>query len=302
MIEALLAELRRRRSPDGGWPARPRLPANAESTALAYMAFAAAEGEETGEADGAAAWLLRHQAGDGSWSYLPDVPPGTWPTALAALALAERASHREPVRAAVRHIVAQEALKLPWLTRVIYRFAPERMPVELNPSLNGWPWVDGSFSWVEPTSYALILLKRFPDIAGRDGRRRLEEGERMVLDRACVGGGWNYGNYRVLGEDLAPYPDTTAIALLGLQGTEDQAQVERGLDVLPGLLDEHASGVALALAHLAGRAWSAPDTRARERLEAWAATPGGFGETRGIALAALALVEAGNPFLLEGSA
>jgi hypothetical protein len=66
------------------------------------------------------------------------------------------------------------------------------------------------------------------------------------------------------------------------------------------MLDEHASGGTLALALLACRAWDAPDGAVRRRLSAWAEAPGGSGETRGLALAVLALAEAGNPLLLEG--
>jgi hypothetical protein len=41
-------------------------------------------------------------------------------------------------------------------------------------------------------------------------------GEQMLLERRCRDGGWNYGNRRVLGTDLPSYPETTALALLGL--------------------------------------------------------------------------------------
>ncbi|MEN8375011.1 MAG: prenyltransferase/squalene oxidase repeat-containing protein [Gemmatimonadota bacterium] len=298
MTEALLAELRDRRNADGGWPARAGLPSNAESTALARMAFAAVGPEGEAEVAAATAWLLRHQASDGSWSFQPDVPLGKWPTSLAALALGSHAEHRDAVRAAVRHIVDQEARKLPWLTNLLYWFARERMSVELNPSLNGWPWAEGAFSWVEPTAYAVIALKRHGGLAGRRARGRLDEGERMILDRTCAGGGWNHGNYRVLGEDIHAYPDTTAIALLALQGAGRMPEVEEGLTVLPRLLDAHASGGTLALARLAQRAWSVADAGVRERLDAWSTAPDGFGGTRGIALAVLALADAANPFLL----
>jgi hypothetical protein len=43
-------------------------------------------------------------------------------------------------------------------------------------------------------------------------------GEKMILERRCSDGGWNYGNRKVLGTDLPSYPETTALALLGLSG------------------------------------------------------------------------------------
>ena len=302
MTDALLAELRNRRNADGGWPARRGLPSNAECTALARMAFHSSGTAGAAEVDAATSWLLRHQSADGSWSFQPDVPLGTWPTGLAVLALGAHAEHREAVRAAVRHLVEQQPRKLPWITNLLYWFARDRMSVELNPSVNGWPWAQGAFSWVEPTAYAVLALKKHGDLLGRRAASRWEEGERMILDRACVGGGWNHGNYRVLGEDVDPYPDTTAIALLALQGGGRIPEVDEGLRAMHGLLDEHASGMTLALAHLAGRAWSVPSEGVRARLDAWSAAPDGFGETRGVALAALALAGAGNPFLLEGPA
>jgi hypothetical protein len=43
-------------------------------------------------------------------------------------------------------------------------------------------------------------------------------GERMMLGRRAKDGGWNYGNRSVLGHELHSYPETTAVALLGLMG------------------------------------------------------------------------------------
>jgi hypothetical protein len=300
MTDALVAALRDRRNDDGGWPAAPGLPSNAECTALAHMAFAAAGAGGVAEVRGAVAWLQDHQAADGGWSFQPDVPLGTWPTALVVLALGSESASQDLVRAGLDHLVRQQPRKLPWITNLLYWFARDRMSVELNPSLNGWPWAAGAFSWVEPTAYAVLALKRHADLAGRPAAARREEGERMILDRTCVGGGWNHGNYRVLGEDVHTYPDTTAIALLALQGDARPPEVESALAALQPMLDEHASGGTLALALLACRAWDAPDGAVRRRLSAWAEAPGGSGETRGLALAVLALAEAGNPLLLEG--
>src|SRR5699024_403026 len=72
--------------------------------------------------------------------------------------------------------------------------APVRQPVEttttvneLDGTLRGWSWIDNTFSWVEPTSYALLALKAH----GIGTHSRVQEAERLLLDRVCADGGWN---------------------------------------------------------------------------------------------------------------
>ena len=91
----------------------------------------------------------------------------------------------------------------------------------------GWPWLPGTTSWIEPTSHALVALKRAaPRIPSRELRRRVTLAEGMILRRRCADGGWNYGSRAALGVDLPSYPETTALALLGLQscGEADLSQ------------------------------------------------------------------------------
>ena len=51
----------------------------------------------------------------------------------------------------------------------------------------------------------------------------------MLLNRACWGGGWNYGNKNVYGRDLWPYVPTTALALIALQDRRCEPIVEQSL-------------------------------------------------------------------------
>jgi len=55
-------------------------------------------------------------------------------------------------------------------------------------------------------------------VAALPRHSRIATGERMLLERRCRDGGWNYGNRRVLGADLPSYPETTAMALMALNG------------------------------------------------------------------------------------
>ena len=70
----------------------------------------------------------------------------------------------------------------------------------------------------------------------------------MLLDRRCRDGGWNYGNRRVLGADLPSYPETTALALMALDGhtAVDWEWAVRHIDQL-----WHTTGSPLARAWLA---------------------------------------------------
>jgi hypothetical protein len=59
-------------------------------------------------------------------------------------------------------------------------------------------------------------------------RERVRMGEAQLMDVRCRDGGWNYGSRAVMGGDLPSYPETTALALLGLQGHGDLSRsIER---------------------------------------------------------------------------
>ena len=63
----------------------------------------------------------------------------------------------------------------------------------------GWPWVEGTHSWVEPTAMAILALCR----EGLSGHSRVEAGIHLFLDRSLNRGGWNFGNPAVFGRELA---------------------------------------------------------------------------------------------------
>jgi hypothetical protein len=55
---------------------------------------------------------------------------------------------------------------------------------------------------------------------------RVRDAEELILTRKCCDGGWNYGSRRALGIDLPSYPETTALALLGLQTRKNDLSKE----------------------------------------------------------------------------
>jgi hypothetical protein len=114
----------------------------------------------------------------------------------------------------------------------------------LNGELRGWPWVEGTFSWVEPTSYALLALKGTGDLA----HPRIREAERLLLDRECSDGGWNYGNRKARDTDLTSMVPTTALAAMALQhATDSGPAIGRSLELLDHEVVRRPSSLSVAL-------------------------------------------------------
>src|SRR5439155_4953858 len=74
--------------------------------------------------------------------------------------------------------------------------------------LQGWPWMPDTFSWLEPTAWCLLALKK-----ARAAPARIAEAEKLIANRTCEPGGWNFGNASAVGQDLRPYVPTTALGL-----------------------------------------------------------------------------------------
>jgi len=87
----------------------------------------------------------------------------------------------------------------------------------INPQVMGWPWSLNTFSWVEPTAWAVLSLR----LAGLQNSHRVTEGFDFLLDRLMDKGGANYGNKTVLGKLLDPVPGPTSLCLLALNGTKE---------------------------------------------------------------------------------
>ena len=133
-------------------------------------------------------------------------------------------------------------------------------------SLQAWSWIDGTFSWVEPTAWCLLALKQWSATPGASGdRTRIVVAEQMLLDRCCAKGGWNYGNANMLGQDLKPFVPTTALTLLSLR-IESLPEVARSVAFLEREATSERSGTALALALMALRAYGRSTDAVRDIL------------------------------------
>jgi hypothetical protein len=215
-LESRLDCLRKAQNPDGGWGYFPGKKSWFEPTTYAMLAL---HGTPNSEAQLANAWkLLRSlQTSDGSSRPSVQVQDGTWVTAHAVTLACVRGVYDSSVRSSVE-----------WLLRVVgaenglgMRAASffHLLKTKLDVSHEGWPWRDGNASWIEPTSHTLVALKK---VSGKfqsaELEHRIREGEALILSRRCSDGGWNCGNPNVLNLDLPSYPETTALALIGLQG------------------------------------------------------------------------------------
>jgi hypothetical protein len=212
------SRLREARSADGGFGPRPGQQSEPEPTALATIALDDKDGRT---------WLSEHQVGDGSVAFDAASVVNDSATAFAAIGF-EAGDARER---ALNH-----------LEETLARTAPSTAAVPHDPFFRGWGWTEDTSGWVDPTSRATLALRLL-----RSDAPAIADGLGLLGDRETVGGGWNYGNRVVLGDDLWPYAQTTAIALLALQGIAPELE-GRGLDVLRSLWrDEREGGLSLAM-------------------------------------------------------
>jgi len=117
----------------------------------------------------------------------------------------------------------------------------------------------------------------------------------MLVDRVCEGGGWNYGNSRVYDEELWPYPDTTALALLALQDRPGLPEVRSSLDALDRMVARNESLLATSLALLCGRVYGRPVEALSRRIGEHLEADSRWIDVRAVALASLALREGSVP-------
>jgi hypothetical protein len=134
-------------------------------------------------------------------------------------------------------------------------------------SIQGWSWIDDTFSWVEPTAWCLLALKTCAQKwQAHIDPVRIRDAERLLVDRSCRGGGWNYGNSNMLGKDLMPYVPTTAVTLLALRDRSSEPVVTEGLTFLERHATSERSAMALALAARALRAHGRDTSAVRAAL------------------------------------
>lgn len=246
------------RHADGGFPYYSGNESSAEPTALAALALHSA-GRPAAHAVSLTTWLSAGQNKDGSVGISPSRHnQGQWLTALAALVF-QRFGLREQSDRTLGFILSLKSATL-----------PNDPKIKQDNSLVGWPWVRGTFGWVEPTAWALLALSA----AGLADQARAAEGRKLLLDRQIPSGGWNYGNPGVNDTELLAFWDTTGLALAALSGRVSATLVERSLSLLERNQDKIDSPCGLAWAILGLEAWKKDVSSLKAKLsgvlDAWA--------------------------------
>jgi hypothetical protein len=292
-LEALAAQA----CPDGGWGYAPGQEAHLEPTCLALLALAAERERFAAAVEAGRNWLERCAAGDGTYRLGRGRPEAAWPTALVLFTRAVLGDSQESLNPTAAALLGRKGLQ-----------AEPRDDEDVNDidvKLVGWPWAEGNFSWVEPTAWACLALRK----VGQGEHPRVKQGLELLLDRALESGGANYGNRRIFGVELEPIPGPTALLLLALQGRPEHPRVRSAVaylrDRAPAGDDlEHLCWARLAL-HVYTDHPEVRDVlpalgeRIRAAHRARADTPWLRPAPLRQALTALALnVERGNPFRL----
>ena len=259
------AELLRRQLPCGGWSAllssaQPAL----EPTCYSLLAV----GSQAVDArERAQAFLVRAQNPNGSWPvFVGDDRNGSWLTSLVAITLRDFVAAIPARLKGLRGLLCNAGKEGDWFWR--WKFRTSDRHVRFNPDKFGWPWFPDTVSWVVPTTFAILALNQLPcSCGGFDlAPSRVDRGVEMLIDRACLGGGWNAGNGVVYGAAVAPHPDDTAIALLALCDRPQDSLLETSLDYLERTAPTLTAPWSLAWAILALAAHRRPITLLRRAL------------------------------------
>jgi uncharacterized protein (DUF362 family) len=207
-----LAELIAAAHPDGGWGYVPEQPPQLEPTCLGILAASLDPAKNADVLAKARRFLASCRQPDGSYPLAHGRKDALWSSAL--VLFVEATLHGDPKQLAnTARLLVNYRGKVPAGPKhdEIRALDPNH---DIDVRLIGWPWAINNFSWVEPTSWACLALRRI----GQVKHPRVQEGLALLVDRAMDTGGINYGNRRILDKILEPIPGPTALMLLAVQG------------------------------------------------------------------------------------
>lgn len=244
LLDVLIKPLSERALLDGGFSGRIGGRYRPDATAWAALALAAV-GVQEDLTQSARSRLAADQMEDGRLSVSPGYPQAFWPTPLAVIAWHRSPAHRESQSRALDFLLGTTGKH--WKKR-------SDSPVGHDTAIRGWPWIEGTHSWVEPSSMVLLAL----ELTGHGDHERAQEARRMLLDRQLERGGWNHGNTTVFCQELRPMPTSTGLALNALAGRLRREHVEKSLWYLKDQLDHLCTPLSLGWSLLGLGAWGVP--------------------------------------------
>lgn len=170
-------------------------------------------------------WLLGLQSDNGTVGINAAQPAPAWPTGLAVLAwsLAADSLIGKPAhRAAIDRALA-------WMLRTEGSINERIESLGHDTTIKGWPWVEGTHAWVEPTAMNLLAL----NLTGNGNGERAREAVLLLQNRLLPSGGANYGNTVVFRQELRPHVESTGLALWALgPDADDSGLTEKAIDYL----------------------------------------------------------------------
>ena len=242
--EICLPYLRAAQNPDGGWGFRGGAQSRVEATAWALIALAQGfparaagaagaaglAGADAGASERGIRYLADSQLVDGSWPSAHGQGQGAWVSALACWAFFSTNENRAALQRGLDWLAAERPGDSGGWFRFLRGLRGSKKVSGQNDALWGWSWTAGTASWVEPTAYALLVLRAAPkDLVPSAAASRMKLAEAMLFDRMCPGGGWNCGNPMVYGVAGEPQVGTTVWALLALREHAERAEIQQSL-------------------------------------------------------------------------
>ena len=249
ILNSVMAEIERRILPERGLADHIGGGYRPDATAWAVLAFKACR-KDAEIVQQLQARLAAEQLDDGRVCISLKHPDAFWPTSLAILAWHGSTEHTDIQSRAVNFLLNTSGRH--WERK------PDS-PVAHDTSIKGWPWIENTHSWVEPTALALIALRT----AGYEKHPRAIEAINMLLDRQLPGGGWNYGNTSVFGKELNSMPAPTGMALQALAALVPREQIEKSLTYLKTTVEKLYTPFALGWSLLGLSAWNERPTNSQ---------------------------------------
>jgi hypothetical protein len=282
IISSWISQLKERALGQGGFAAKPGDAYRPDATSWAILALSDEPACQDLIRQGRAR-LAADQLPDGRVAVSRDHPDAFWPTALAVFAW-----HRAPA------YQKNQALAVQFLLASGGRLWPKRAdaPIVNDTTIEGWSWTADTYSWVEPTALAMMALK----LTGYEDHARVQEGTRLLLDRQLPHGGFNFGNTIVFGQELAPMPLSTGLALNALKDETPREPIQRSLSYLQSRVTSLSTPLSLGWSLLGLGAWQARPPEAKTLISSSLKSQDKYGpyDTCSLALLTVALKSPGG--------